>query len=156
MVVNDDGEIIDIINQGDRIVRQKSIESYNKEGYTRINGSDNFIKVYTKCLFEIGNELNGRESSMLYYLLQYLRFDDCILAHSNGKLLTRDFIIKDLGQNERTVDRALHGLISKGILGKHKTMYDWTYTINPYIFMKGNKVLSVVAKFYSKTKWANL
>ena len=128
--------------------------SYKNPKFKKINDDESFVKVYSKCLFEISNELNGRESSMLYYLLQFLRFNDCILAHCNGKYLTREFIINDLNQSESTVDRAIKGLISIGIVAKHNSLEDWYYTINPFIFMKGDKVLTDIAKFYEKTKWA--
>jgi len=154
-VINEDGEIIDEIRDGDRILRKESIESFRNLKYIEVQKNESFVKIYTKCLFDMGNDLNGRESSMIYYLLQFLKFDDCILVHSNGKLLTRDFIIRDLNQSESTIDRAISGLIKLGIVIKYKFLDDYGYIINPYVFLKGTKIRTDIAKLFQETKWAN-
>lgn len=153
-IVNDDWEVIDEIGEGDRILRASSIRNFKNAKFTRLNNKESFVKLYTKCLFDVSHELNGREYSLLFYLLQFLRYNDCILAHLNGKYLTREFIINDLGQSESTVDRAMKGLIKLGIVAKVNSLDQWYYTVNPYLFMKGDKVVTDIAKFYKETRWA--
>lgn len=150
-IITNDGEIVDKISEGDRIVRANSVEKFNDT--IEINKSDNFIKVYTKCLFEISSEITGAESVLLMFLLQYLQYQTGILTHSNGALLTREYIMSDTKQSQRTIDRSLEGLIKKRILGKHRTGKTVCFTVNPFIFMKGNRVNKTLAKFFENSKW---
>ena len=150
-VIDEHGEIVDELYEGDRIIRKSTYEYLGKR--INIHGDANFIKVYSKPLFDLADDLTGNESVMLIYLLRYLGYD-CILRFNNGKAITRKFILADTAQSQKTVDRAIHGLIEKGIVGKHKTTETYCYTVNPYIFAKGTEVDKGIAAFYVTTKWA--
>ena len=151
-VIDEHGEIVDELYEGDRIIRKSTSEYLSRR--INIHGNDSFIKVYSKPLFDLADDLTGNESVMLIYLLRYLGYD-CILRFNNGKAITRQFILADTAQSQKTVDRAMRGLIEKGIAGKHKTNETYCYTVNPYIFAKGTGVDKGIAAFYASTKWAN-
>jgi hypothetical protein len=151
IVIDESGEVIDEIREGDRIIRGTSIDLYNNT--IELNKNDSFIKIYTKCMFELSNDISGKESILLTYLLQFVSYQTGILTHSNGVCVTRDYIAKDIKQDKRTVDRTLDGLIRKKILGKHRTGKVVCYIVNPYIFMKGNRINKTLAKLFEHSKW---
>lgn len=151
-IIDDDMNIIDEIREGDRIVRGKSLDIYNNT--VELNKNDSYVKMYSKCMFELSNVITGKESIMLTYLLQFVSYQTGILTHSNGICVTRGFIAKDTNQDRRTVDRTLEGLVKKKVIGKYRTGKSVCYLVNPYIFMKGTRVNKTLAKLFENTKWA--
>jgi hypothetical protein len=53
-----------------------------------------------------------------------------------------------------TVDKLLDSLNKKQVIGKHKTGRTVCFTVNPFIFMKGNRVNKTLAKFFENSRWA--
>lgn len=151
-VVTGDGEIIDEINEGDRIVRQSSVESFTNT--IEINMNQDFVKVYTARLLDVANELNGAESAMMMILIGFIQYNTGILTHRNGKPVTRECITRLVEKDIVTVDKLLDGLNKKQIIGKHKTGRTVCFTVNPFIFMKGNRVNKTLAKFFENSRWA--
>jgi len=151
-VVTGDGEIVDEINEGDRIVRQSSVESFTNT--IEINMNQDFVKVYTARLLDVANELNGAESAMMMILIGFIQYNTGILTHRNGKPVTRECITRLVEKDIVTVDKLLDGLNKKQIIGKHKTGRTVCFTVNPFIFMKGNRVNKTLAKFFENSRWA--
>jgi hypothetical protein len=148
------GEIISELNEGDRIVRKASIDKYNST--MSFNKDEPFVKVFSNVLFELSDKLSGKESLFLYYLLQYVNFEDGILER-NKEILTKEMIIEETKQSERNIERLIAGLIEKEVIGKHRTgTKKVAYTINPFIFMKGKRIDLTLYELYKKSKWAKL
>jgi len=154
VVDTDTGAITGEIQQGDRIVRSTSIDKYINS--IELNKNEPFIKIFSNVLFDLSEDLTGKESLFLYYLIQYINYDDGILE-KNRQLLTREIMIQETKQTERTIDRLLLSLVEKEILGKHKTgTKKFAYIVNPFIFMKGKRINKTLYELFKKTKWANI
>lgn len=141
------------IDEGDsvRITSQKSIE-YLKDT-VEINKNEPFIKVYSKTLFEMSRSLSGTESQFINYLIHYIRYTSGVLAHSKDVKLTRQDMADETGLSLRSIDRMLDSLIAKQVIGKHKTGNDIYFTVNPFIFMKGDRVNETLYTFFKGTRW---
>ena len=155
-VVSIDGEIHKDIYEGDKVktTRQKSCD-YLRDTI-ELNKYEGYVKAYTRSLFEVCKVLSGSEVQFLNYLTSYIRYTTGILAHDNGRKLTRHEMSSETGIEIRSVDRILSKLIEKQVLGKHKTGHDICFTVNPYIFMKGSRVNITLMKMFENSKWAKL
>ncbi len=148
------GEIFGEINEGDRVIRKNSIDKYAKT--IALNEKESFVKVFSNVLFELSEKLSGKEALFLYYLLQYVNYEDGILER-NKEVLTKEMIIEETRQSERNIERLIAGLIDKEIIGKHRTgTKKIAYTINPFIFMKGKRIDKTLYELYKKTSWSKL
>jgi hypothetical protein len=147
---SDTGEIVGEIQKGDRIIRKTSIDKYNST--IDLNNGESFVKVFSNALYELSDKLTGKEALFLYYLLQYVNYEDGILER-NKELLTKEMIVEETKQSERNVERLIAGLIEKEIIGKHRTgTKKIAYTVNPFIFMKGKRIDKTLYELYKKTK----
>jgi hypothetical protein len=151
-VVTGTGDIVDEINDGDRIVRKASTESFINT--IEINMNQDFIKVYTARLMDVASELNGPESAMMMMLIGFIQYNTGILTHRNGKPVTRECVVRLVEKDIVTVDKLLDSLNKKQVIGKHKTGRTVCFTVNPFIFMKGNRVNKTLAKFFENSRWA--
>lgn len=151
-ITTSDGEVIDQINEGDRIVRKASTEYLFNT--IEINMNQDFVKVYTARLLDVANELNGSESALMMILIGFIQYNTGILTHKNGRPVTRECISRLIEKELVTVDRLIDGLNKKQIIGKHRTGKTVCFTVNPFIFMKGNRVNKTLAKFFENSRWA--
>lgn len=123
-----------------------------------LNEGQPFVKIYSNTLFHLSMSLTGPESQFINYLIQYIRYGSGILARTenNGgsKTLTRREMSVETGLSERMVDKLLKGLVEKQVIGKHKTGQDISFTVNPFIFMKGNRVNETLFTFFRNSRWA--
>ena len=147
-----DGVKVGEINEGDRITRKKQLEYLRQTA--EINKDKSYVKVYTKHLFELSRSLSGTENQFVNYLLGYIRYESGILAHENGKVLTRQTMTVETELSIKTIDRLLKSLIDKQVLGKHKTGHNICFTVNPYIFMRGSRVNTTLIKMFENSRWA--
>jgi hypothetical protein len=153
------GKVTHEIREGDRfkIIRlENKVKKTVEEPMIYINTDEPFIKVFTKPLFELSKSLNGTESQFVNYLMQYIRYSTGTIAYSNGKPVTRATMSKDTGLSKKTIDRLINSLTDKEILGKHKTGRCITLTVNPFIFMRGQKVNQTLYEFFMNSKWAKM
>jgi len=153
-IIDENGEIIDELYEGDKILRINSIEALRNT--KNINNKEEFIKIYTRAIFDIYDTLSAAEGFLLFYLLRYADYNNGILR-KNGISLTRKTIIDETGKHEDIISKLLNNLIRKEILmfahsGKDKRIRN--YIINPYIFMKGNRVSNMCYELFKNTKWA--
>lgn len=147
-------KVIGYINENDRIIRGNSIE-YLKQTI-ELNKKESFIKLYTRPLFELSKSLTGIENQFINYLISFISYNTGILMHENGEKLTRKCMAEQTGLHVKNVDKILSNLIKKQILGKHKTGRSVCFTVNPFIFMKGNRVNETLVKLFENTKWAKM
>jgi hypothetical protein len=154
IIDKDTGEIVTELNKGDTILRAGTKDYLQTT--IDINQKEQFVKVYIKTLFQLSNDLTGAESILLLYLIQYINYTDGILEKDKDTFLTRDIICQETEQSERQIDKLMAGLITKQIIGKHKTGRNIAFTVNPFIFMRGRRIDKALFELYKKTKWAKL
>jgi predicted transcriptional regulator len=154
LVDSETGEVLNILNEGDKILRAESIEYLTQTVDMKDHGP--YVKVYTKTMFQVAKRLDGVTNQLLNLMISFISYDDGILQHSNGKPLTRQNIIDMSGLNEKTVDKAIKKLVDNKILGRHKTGKAIHYTANPFIFMKGRRISKTLYKFFEDSEWANM
>lgn len=140
--------------EGDAVLRDAS-KKYLKRTMD-ITGESPFVKTYTKPLTQLARQLSGAEMNMVYYLLPYISYESGALKHQNGKLLTRAFIALEMGQSERTVDRILQSLKSKKVISHNYVGKEVQYFVNPWLFMKGQRINKTLYEMFKNSDWAKI
>ena len=151
-ITDEDGNRIDEMNSGDRIVRATRSEYLINT--VDLHRGEDFIKVFTSNLLDVASELTGQESILMMIMIGFIQYNTGILTHKNGRPVTRECITKMADKDKTVVDRLLDSLSKKQIIGKHKTGRTVCFTVNPFIFMKGNRVNRTLAKFFENSRWA--
>ena len=141
-------------------VKKNSIESYkrNRKAIERrkVNDSSKYMswdlkhysKVNTDELRLLLLELNKNERIVLFSLLPYVGYDDCLLKHMNGKELNIEGISKISGLSVSTVEKVVESLRYKDILYKGKNSRNVQYFINPWICSRGSKLSKVLKRMF--------
>lgn len=148
------GQVMGELKEGDRILRART-EDY-LDNTIEINKKEPFVKVYLKAMFEVSKSIDGTCNQLLNILLPYTSYKTGILTYSNGNKINKKHILKISGLNEKTVDRCINKLIALKVIGKHKTGREVCYTVNPYIFMRGQRVNKTLHEFFKDSRWAGL
>lgn len=148
------GEKTGELYQGDRIVRQKTVDYL--QDTVELLPDANFVKAYTKPLTQLAKSLTGPEMNMVYYLLQYISYESGALKHHNGQLLTRRFIANEMDLSERTVDRILQGLKAKKVISHNYIGKEVQYYVNPWLFMRGKRINKTLYEMFKNSEWAKV
>lgn len=155
IVIRGTGEVINTLNEGDRILRKKSADYLDSS--IEILPDAAYVKTFLKPMSQLSESLSGPESFMVYYLLQYLSYDSGILLHSNGQIVTRSYIAEELGQSERQVDRTIDKLREKQVLKKVLgAKREVSIIMNPYLFMRGKKINKTLYELFKNSRWAKV
>lgn len=153
-VVTEDGEIIDQIHQGDKIVRAKSRQAY-KDLEAAPEG-ETFTKLYHKVV-PILNEcgLSASEFMIFVHLACNLRYKSNVAKYGNGRIINRQNIQSDLQMTERTVKRSMYSLINKhGLVVEAMTMEGKAFIVNPFVVSVGDRINRTIYDLFRKSKWA--
>jgi len=141
------------IYPGDRIVRASSVEAL-KDLESAPKG-ETFTKIYHKVLPKLAQcKLSSTEWTAFLYLGANLRYISNVAKYSNGRLITRESLRKDLNFPEITVKRAVLRLISEGLIIEARTMEGKVFIVNPFVLSVGDKVSKTVYDLFRKSKWA--
>lgn len=141
------------IYPGDRIVRASSVEAL-KDLESAPEG-ETFTKIYHKVLPKLAQcKLSSTEWTVFLYLGANLRYISNVAKYSNGRLITRESLQKDLNFPEITVKRAVLRLISEGLIIEARTMEGKVFIVNPFVLSVGDKVSKTVYDLFRKSKWA--
>ena len=150
-----DGEIIDTLSskesyakldEGDRILRKKSIESFEKMVEIRMR--------FAKVNFIIFGDI-CRKYSIFPYLIQYVGYMNGRLVFRNGKDITRKNLPKICKVSMATVNRQLIGLISDDIIKPVKENGKTVYYMNPYVVHLGKKINLSTYEMFENTIYKN-
>ena len=153
-IVDDAGEIVDEVFDGDRIsVKRKTTDDYLSRT-TEINKGERYIKVYIGNWIEVSKKLDASTIQLLNIIVPYTGYEDGILQYPGGRLVTRNSIITETGMSKNTVDRCIKALMDEQIIGKHRTGRRSCYTVNPYIFLKGRRVNKTLKRLFENSRWA--
>ena len=152
-VINENGEIVGNIKDGDRIIRYSSIKSYNNI-VDSIISSGYFIKVYCHALDKLVKEdLNSSDFKVLLVCLKCYNYNTGLISNARGKELSANDFVDCSFLKRSAVYKSLNNLVSKGIIAKVKTLKNIKYYGNPFIFMKGKKINKTLYDMFKKTKW---
>jgi len=148
------GEKTGEIRTGDKIVRARTKEYFGAT--VEILPDEAYIKTFTKPLTQLAETLTGPETSLVYYLVQYLSYESGMLKHRNGQPLDRAYISDETGQSERTVDRLLQGLKEKHVMGRNVVGREVQYFLNPWLFMRGKRINRTLHDMFKNSRWAKV
>ena len=150
-----DGEIIDTLSSrenyakledGDRVLRRKSIESFEKSVEIKMR--------FAKVNFLVFGDI-CRKYSIFPYLVQYVGYMSGKLVFRNGKDITRNNLPKICKVSVATVNRQLSGLISDDIIKPVKQDGKTIYFMNPYIVHLGKKINLSTYEMFKNTIYKN-
>ena len=169
-VVDDNGEIIDVLRVGDsmKIIRRedKEKQTENLEKYKRcpvFNEGVDFAKFYRGKSFALRKILTSGELNFVTFLSDHVSFKDCVLrlnGNPNGKILLDKDLSEVLDTPYETTRKYMKKFIKYGIIGKFITgckedpsIEISCYIVNPYIFTRGNRINKEVVTYFDKTGW---
>jgi len=149
------------LHQDDRIIRKESID-YLKN--TEVWDMKHFYKGNIEELKEINKTLNSSEKAFLFSIIPYISYKDCLLCYSNGKDIKQDDLIKITGLSRKTIYRTMETLRNKDIIYRGKNSKNNQYFVNPWLFVRGNTINTVLKTMFknykiyikNKTKWKDL
>lgn len=153
-----EGDIVDL-DTGERIkdaYRKKREDAVPLKGvvFTKlsISGAKRMVEVLTPT-----------EIAMVIGLAPYVSYTDCcIRVGGRGEVMSAQDIAKALEMDDAKVYRLIKSLEEKGVMGHHVTgsilkgyegKVKKVYTVNPYIYCRGEKVNKVVYDFYENSGW---
>lgn len=144
------------LNEGDRIVRKKSIEYLKNTD--ELQKTEMYVKFFLKSASVLAREkMSSTAMSVCLEMLQYIRYDTGYLAYENGIKLTLEDIKNKCGFiSSASVVRAIDELVDKKIFARVKTGKENNYLVNPYIFMRGARVNKTLSKTFETSRWAKL
>ena len=160
----DNNQRIEVFDEGDMHIKRASIESYkkNKEFIEskKAEESDKYmswdLKHYAKTntdeLRILLPELGKNEKIVIFSILPYVGYDDCLLKYSNGKELNIESISKISGLSISTVEDVVESLRHKDILYKGKNSRNVQYFVNPWICSRGNRINKVLKTMFKNYK----
>lgn len=144
------------LNEGDRIVRKKSIEYLKNTD--ELQKTEMYVKFFLKSASVLAREkMSSTAMSVCLEMLQYIRYDTGYLAYENGiKLTLEDIKNKCNFISSVSVIRAIDELVDKKIFARVKTGKENNYLVNPYVFMRGARVNKTLSKTFEASRWARL
>lgn len=154
-IVNEDGVIVGQLEEGDRIVKKKTLDKLRAEdGKLTLPKGENFIKVFQDALPQLAScGLSTMESQVFFFLIKNLRYESNAATYSNGKLITRENLCEDLGTNTTSIQKAIARLISKSLIAEVKIDLGKVFIVNPFVAMVGNKLEKTSYDLFKHTKW---
>lgn len=153
IIDSETGEVITTLNEGDRIIRSKSVDSYSELEDAPKN--ETFTKLYHKIVpFMVECDLSASELMIIMHLAVNLRYLSNVAKYPNGKLITRANLQSDLQLSEPTIKRSIYRLIKVGLIVEASTVEGKVFVVNPYVVMVGDKINKTVFDLFRKSKWA--
>ena len=147
------GEWVIEIKQGDRIVREGSIDSARQ--MESAPKGEHFSKLYHAVMpLLIETALTTAEVMLFLFLASHLRFMSNVAKFENGKLVTRDSLEVTLGLSERTIKSSIYRLIKVGLIVETNTIEGKVFVVNPFVISVGDKMNKTIYDLFRKSKWA--
>jgi len=140
--------------EGDRVLRKQS-EDYLKNTI-EILKDEPYTKTYHRVMFAVANCLTGAEMQLAYILLQFLSYESGMLKHQNGQPVTRQYIAQYTGLSLKTVDKLLQKLKEKQVIGRNVVGREVQYFMNPWLFMRGQRINKTLYDMFKNSRWAKI
>jgi hypothetical protein len=150
------GEIIDSINDGDRVVRKQSIDYLKRKSNADAKEClkwdlTNFMKMNIPEIHLWMSELSQSEKAFLFSIVPYVSYDDCHLQINGVDVGTEDLVFIT-GLSRSLVYSTIDSLVAKDILYRGKNSKNRQYFVNPWIFCKGNMINKVLKTMFKNYK----
>jgi hypothetical protein len=143
------GEITNELDEGDRILRAKSIEKLRTTAKWDIGP---FSKVNSEELNLLAPTLTASESCVILKLLPLVSYTSCLIQYPNGRDINFDSIVKRCGLCHKTTVSTVESLIAKDILYKGRNSKGNQYFMNPWIAYRGNTINKVLFDMFKNYK----
>ena len=147
-IVDEGGEFVGELRDGDRILRKESVEKLEGQEPWSFRS---FAVMNTDEMQKVVAELDRNEKAVFCVLIPYVQYATCLLAYSNGRCITSGDMAELTGFSRHTAEAALCGLVKKNILCKVRNSKEVQWYINPYLVCKGrviNKTLKTMFRNY--------
>lgn len=144
-LVDNQGEIVGQLNDGDKIFRAKSIE-YLKE--TQEWAMGHFYKGHIDENRKQLKNLSVYERSFIYSIVTFVGYEDCCIKYDNGNCLDFDDLVEISGMSRGKCSSTITSLIAKDILYKGKNSKGIQYFVNPWLFSKGNRIQNTLKTMF--------
>ena len=148
-VIDETGEIISEIYEGDRITRADDV-------YHNFNRDKHFVKLYQGIRL-LRKELSDRQLSLAIALADFVCYQDCCLrtgGHKNGNPMTNMSIAEALDEKYNTIREIMKELKAKEVLGVFETGGRKFITVNPWIYTRGTDVNKTVLAYFKDSVYA--
>lgn len=147
---------IKAIREGDscRILRRESKDYLSSTMKKIRKDGSGFIMMFVENQTELYKLLGGACLGLLSYLTQFVSYGSCELKHCNGKYITNDYIMQELGMTKPTLLKHITTLVDNEIIYKKKVGRCNVYIMNPYICVKGDYIDSEVYDYANKSRWS--
>lgn len=146
-IVDKNHNVCKEINAGDKVYikRAEQLEYYKK--YVEVDKRITFTKLFCKAS-DILAKINftPSEAKIIFAMLSHISFGELsgylikIRQNSFDGYLNESDLCKIVTMNKRTFDRAIKGLVEKEIIQLEKEGRNNFIIVNPFIFMKGDKI----------------
>ena len=168
LVNSETGEILDEFNAGDKISVQRSSQiEYVKTHIQNFNADKSFIKIYDDVVPLLEKHLTNPEFKFVIILSPHVSYEDCIIRETTNrksKILGISDIAEIHGYTYDYAKKIMASLKRKGVIGKHDsgsilpgvTESKTVYTVNPYIYFRGNNINTAIYSFYENSGWKEL
>lgn len=144
-IVDDDGQIIDHFNEGDRIVRKASVEHLKD---TQVWNIEHFYKGNLDEIRKQLEDLSVYEKSFLFTIIAYVGYTDCCIKYDNGNCIGFDDLVVLNRMGRTKTMNTINSLRQKDIIYKGSNSKGIQYFINPWLFCKGNRINSVLKTMF--------
>lgn len=160
-VVDNHGQIITQINQGDRILRKQSVEYLQDTEVWKI---EHFYKGNISEVRKQLESLSVYEKAFLFTIATYTGYEDCCIKHDNGVCMGFDDLVRLSKMGRSKTLETVNTLIKKDILYKGRNSKGLQYFVNPWLFCKGTRIQLVLktmfknyrVKVCNNTKWGDM
>jgi hypothetical protein len=86
-------------------------------------------------------------------ILPYINYEDNVLKYSNGKLVTATNFAKHTGYNKNYISEVFKKLREHKIVEMTKINGKYTYVVNPYVAMRGKRMIVSTINRFENTDW---
>jgi hypothetical protein len=144
-VVDDNGQVVTQINEGDRILRKKSVEHLSDTHVWKI---DNFYKGNIEEVRKQLESLSTYEKAFLFTIVTYIGYEDCCIKHDNGNCMGFDGLVALARMGRTKTQETINSLIKKDIMYKGRNSKGIQYFVNPWLFCKGQRIQNVLKTMF--------
>ncbi len=149
-VVNSDGEIVDVLRRGDRILRCETSEAYmGLVSHKVLMGNALYASLYVDSLTYLLPRLSSTAVKVLVCCMTMLQPVTYCVMSTRDKPASASVIGKRCGISTRQIERALTELEVIGLLVCSRVGNRRKWALNPYVIRVGGRLNISVAKAFS-------
>jgi len=157
-IVNNDGEVVRDMKQGDRIINGNSTEALHNKKMREIEAKkagdkqewnlEHFFKGHIPEIRGLMKSLSVYDRSFMFSIATYVGYEDCCLKYDNGKVLDFEDLVDISGMSRGKLSQVLSELKKADIIYKGINSKGIQYFVNPWIFCKGIRINAVLKTMF--------